>query len=716
MAKNTMKHFYALLLGCLLSLNSIAQESKISNPTVIQGILTRISQPMEPYNGVSTDPDIQMPAEGMKREDSREWRNWFKNSYQAIPKVKDIAIQDFVYPSKKSRANNISVNFDGTDAGTNGPHDPSLCVGPNHVVQVTNGAGASKITVYNKSGVVVAATQNIQTISGVSGWCDPVACYDQMADRWLITEIADASNVLMIMVSQTNNPAGSYYVYSFTFPQGNDYPKYAVWPNAYIGTFNNNGNQTFAINRPAMLAGLPAATLLLFPTLSPPANFAPAAPVNISGTTMPPLGTTPIIMQMTDNSFGGGFGDSLVMWNLNLDFITPGNSSMVKQQPSISPAAFTTDLCGFSWQCIRQPNLQGLDELSGFIMNRVWYRNFDTYQSIVLSYDVDATGLDQAGIRWYELRRNGLGPWSIYQQSTFAPDTNSRWNSSIAINGAGDISLAYSLSSKLVFPTLKFTGRRLSDPLNTMTEPETVLAAGASSQSGQSRWGDYGDTQVDPADDFSFWTTGMYRDPASTNTRIAKFSILQAPLPVTLLSFEGSKNNDQSNLLTWKVVDEVNLDRYELERATIAEQFNTIYTENVSDGSNVERKYQYNDAAINHADNIYYRLKMIDQDGKFRYSNTVLINGQTLQQMQFYPNPVSEGTFYVRLTTKQLQKELHFTILNQTGEKVREWTVHNKNNEEILPVNVSTLPKGMYLVSCNNQQGTIVGSSSIIIK
>ncbi|HMT36356.1 MAG TPA: hypothetical protein PKC41_10895, partial [Chitinophagaceae bacterium] len=118
MAKNTMKHFYALLLGCLLSLNSIAQESKISNPTVIQGILTRISQPMEPYNGVSTDPDIQIPAEGMKREDSREWRNWFKNSYQAIPKVKDIAIQDFVYSSKKSRANNISVNFDGTDAGT----------------------------------------------------------------------------------------------------------------------------------------------------------------------------------------------------------------------------------------------------------------------------------------------------------------------------------------------------------------------------------------------------------------------------------------------------------------------------------------------------------------------------------------------------------------------------------------------------------------------
>ncbi len=711
-----MKKFYSILLVGLIGASAYAQEARISNPTVIQGILTRISQPMEPFNGVVVDPDSENQAQEMEREDSREWRNWFKNSYQALPKVKDAVIQDYIYPSKKSRANNISVNINGTAYGTNGPSDPSLCVGPNHVVQVTNGGGASKITIYNKSGIVVAATQNIQDISGVSGWCDPVACYDQIADRWLITEIADAANVLMIMVSQTNNPAGSYYVYQFTFPAGNDYPKYAVWPNAYIGTFNNNGNQAFAINRPAMLAGLPASTLLLFSTLSPPFNFAPAAPVNISGTNMPPVGSKPIIMQMTDNSFGAGFGDSLVIWDMNLDFVTPANSNLVKQSPSISPTAFTTDLCGYSWQCIRQPNLQGLDELSGFIMNRIWYRNFNTYQSLVLSFDVDATGLDQAGIRWYELRRTGLGPWSIFQESTFAPDTNSRWNSSIAINGIGDISLTYSLSSKLVFPTFKFTGRRISDPLNTMTEPEQVIAIGGGSQSGSDRWGDYADTQIDPADDFSFWTTGMYRDAVSSKTRIAKFSILQAPLPVTLLSFAGSKNPDQSNQLTWKVVDEMNLDRYELESGLTPDQFHKVYTEKVSSNTNVERVYKYIDAAINHADNIYYRLKMIDQDGKFRYSNTVLINGKASQQMQFYPNPVSLGTFYIRLTTAQLQKELRFSMVNQAGEKVQEWTISNKNTDEILPVRVSTLPKGIYSVSCRDFNGNILGSSSLSIQ
>jgi hypothetical protein len=79
---------------------------------------------------------------------------------------------------------------------------------------------------------------------------------------------------------------------------------------------------------------------------------------------------------------------------MDLNFITPGLSTFT-QLPSLLPAAFTTDLCGYvTLNCIRQPGTQRLDPLREVIMNRIWYRNFNTHQSIVLCHSVDATGLE----------------------------------------------------------------------------------------------------------------------------------------------------------------------------------------------------------------------------------------------------------------------------------------------------------------------------------
>jgi hypothetical protein len=177
----------------------------------------------------------------------------------------------------------------------------------------------------------------------------------------------------------------------------------------------------------------PTAVMISFSIpVSPALSFQAAAPVDISGTNMPPVGTKPLIMRMTDNEWGGGLIDGLEMWEMDLNFITPGLSTFT-QLPTLATSSFSTNLCGFvTLNCIRQPGAQRLDPIREIIMNRAWYRNFNTHQSIVLSHSVDATGLDQAGIRWYELRRSGLGAWSIYQQSTYAPDTNSRWMGTIA--------------------------------------------------------------------------------------------------------------------------------------------------------------------------------------------------------------------------------------------------------------------------------------------
>lgn len=107
------------------------------------------------------------------------------------------------------------------------------------------------------------------------------------------------------------------------------------------------------------------------------------------------------------------------------------------------------------------------------------------------NHTVDVDGSDHAGIRWYELRNSG-GGWSIYQQGTYAPDGDDRWMGSIAMDGAGNMALGYSVSSSTTFPSIRYVGRLASDPLGTMPQGDTQLIAGSGYQTHASgRWGDY---------------------------------------------------------------------------------------------------------------------------------------------------------------------------------------------------------------------------------
>src|SRR5207245_2482464 len=122
--------------------------------------------------------------------------------------------------------------------------------------------------------------------------------------------------------------------------------------------------------------------------------------------------------------------------------------------------------------------------------------------------------------------QNPNGTPAVAQQGTFAPDSNFRWMGSIAMDQSGDMAMGYSVSSSSVSPSVRFTGRTPSDPVNTM-EAETSIVAGTGSQNGTlTRWGDYSAITVDPVDDCTFWYTTEYMKTTGTfnwNTLIANF-------------------------------------------------------------------------------------------------------------------------------------------------------------------------------------------------
>ena len=66
--------------------------------------------------------------------------------------------------------------------------------------------------------------------------------YDQISDRWIVTELAvtnpNPNYLECIAVSQTGDPTGAYNRYSFAYANYDDYPKLSVWPDAYYITYN----------------------------------------------------------------------------------------------------------------------------------------------------------------------------------------------------------------------------------------------------------------------------------------------------------------------------------------------------------------------------------------------------------------------------------------------------------------------------------------------
>jgi len=429
-------------------------------------------------------------------------------------------------------------NFEGIGATGIIPPDTNGDVGPNHYIQTVN----NSFQVFDKTGTPLVAPLQIHTLwSGTSTDCaepgfDPVVLYDHLADRWLISQVGTLGSgnpfiVQCIAVSQTSNPVtGGWYLYDY--PTGgviNDYSKLAVWPDAYyMGSqrgYPSAGSDAWAFERDQMLVGGPAAFIRFFN----PGHF--MLPSDLDGATAPPPGAPSVYARVVDGAQLGGV-DRLELYEFHVDWATPAFSTFTAL-PIVPTAPFDRAMCGgynLLGPCIPMPGTsQRLEPHTAFLMWRLQYRNFGSHQVLLTNHTVDVDGTNQAGIRWYEVRKAGGGGWAVYQQGTYSPDADHRWMGSIAMDGSGNIALGYSVASASTFPSIRYTGRSAADPLGVMTVPETSIVAGSGSQTHTTgRWGDYSSMSVDPTNDFSFWYTQQYyatTSDADWRTRIASFLI-----------------------------------------------------------------------------------------------------------------------------------------------------------------------------------------------
>lgn len=426
------------------------------------------------------------------------------------------------------------VNFGGANSTQSNftPPDPSGAVGPNHYVQGVN----SVVNVFDKEGELLLGPVALGSFLGNNqNNGDPIVMYDQLADRFFVSQFqlsntASLNNILVIGISETSDPTGAYFLYQFQLDAFPDYPHYTVWHDGYYLTANKNqGNTTYAFDRAAMIAGEENPTLVGFnlPGIvrSPGTVFSPE-PANLTGFTFPE-DAPGYIVYLQDDGWGGGITeDHLKVWELDLDFDQPENST-VSMPLEIPTAPFDSVFAPFGEGDLDQPGTtQKIDMIGGVISYAANYRSFEDHNSWLITFNVDVNGNDRSGVRWTELRNDDMNDWTLFQEGTYAPDDGqSRFMGSGAMDAQGNIGLAFNVGGPVNRVGISYTGRFDGDELGVMTLGEEVITAGGGVQTFSNRFGDYSHLTMDP-NDFSFWHTAEFF--SSTNfwdTRIASFRI-----------------------------------------------------------------------------------------------------------------------------------------------------------------------------------------------
>lgn len=424
----------------------------------------------------------------------------------------------------------IEQNFIGASSNESPfyPPDPTGAVGPNNYVHSVN----SLIKIFDKTGNLLAGPTALGTFLGFGGNSgDPIVLYDQLADRWLVSEFGSVNggNSLAIGISTSSDPTGTYNVYQFPFSGFPDYPHYGVWPDAYYGTVNFNGQTTraFAMDRNALLAGEPDASIQIFSLpniVVNPNNVKSPEPANLLGTDIA-ANTPGYIVYLQDDAWSGVSFDHLKVWEIDVDFATPANST-VSTPLEIATDPFDANEI-FGAGSVRQPGTsQKLAGHGGIVSFGANYRSFADHNSWVVTFNTFVDNNETSGIRWIELRNNNTDPWSIYQQGTYAPaDGQSRFMSSSSMDLYGNIALAFSIGSSTLPVGIRYTGRFASDPLGSMTVAETTIVDGVGARSNGTRYGDYSHMSMDP-DNFTFWhTADFFSSRNAWRTQIASFTL-----------------------------------------------------------------------------------------------------------------------------------------------------------------------------------------------
>lgn len=174
-------------------------------------------------------------------------------------------------------------------------------------------------------------------------------------------------------------------------------------------------------------------------------------------------------------------------------------------------------------------------------------------------------------------------------------------------------------------------------------------------------------------------------------------------VPVKLIGFSG-KTNDQINNLYWTTTSEENFSHFEVERSNDGSTYNSFARLNSKGSFGRGATYSLNDA-YPFAGYSFYRLKMIDKDGSFSYSDIVRLetSRKSVALTMLYPNPVKDQ-LNIQIQSDKTQS-LSVSLTDMSGKLIMSNTLNVSTGLNNRMLNLNQLASGIYLLQYKNAEG-----------
>ncbi len=204
------------------------------------------------------------------------------------------------------------------------------------------------------------------------------------------------------------------------------------------------------------------------------------------------------------------------------------------------------------------------------------------------------------------------------------------------------------------------------------------------------------------------------QNPNNNSALIDYTVIVGSPTPVTLTSFKAVKK-DCIIKTDWTVQNEINFDHYELQVSKDGLNFVSVSNVTAQNKTNYSASFDINNLADQLQGNtLYLRLKMVDRDASFKYSDIVPVNGKCNTSPPFviygYPNPVIDVN-HITIASKEglFNGKYNLTVMDMTGRVYITKEVDLRNVQSFRFDLGAVLANGKYLIRVQQSNGSQKG-------
>ena len=344
----------------------------------------------------------------------------------------------------------------------------------------------------------------------------------------------------------------------------------------------------------------------------------------------------------------------------------------------------TIDLENTGWDKAFQPQVS-YEKRNANSSERDWWMEFEfSFVSSITHTPVSIDNMDVTAID-IDGDNNNVNEWvSLYNLNSYTTEQRS--------------SLQVFDLLESILNLLTVTGKKFSGPLTEYNKIDTsaTRVMTTAKYTNKSKFkvrtgGHSSDDDIDTERMYSFWfKTFAYQAP------------VQSSLPVVLSSFTAKKTSNQA-VLSWSTDIETDVSHFVIEKSLNGKDFTDagiLFTEGNSD---VRKEYHFKDELRNISSGlVYYRLKIVDLDGKYKQSPVRIIRvaeDNAAGSITVYPNPVVSDV-RITLSSTWQDKAVNIQVMNANGQSVKQIT--NARPGQTETINVSNLTAGLYIVKVSN--------------